>query len=219
MTLFQAQVDAANERIFSLEERLRNSNEDCDFVRNQLYDSEVARYNEAHSRLSLQRHLQLEQHQNSECAENYRALQFQHGQILADVDAVNTLNAMLQQEIEHSQNIIDSMARKIAEYELTAQKLIGSQPADQMVPSAAVGSLTYHDRSEATSGSQYDSKDLNASADELRSPSLGTCSAFINEPPQLPSMGLGVGSMMLSRDRRSKRLGKTKAASKLEEKV
>jgi hypothetical protein len=50
----ESQINAGNHRIASLEEKLRDANEDCHFVRNQLFDTEIAQRNEA--RVAFQRH-------------------------------------------------------------------------------------------------------------------------------------------------------------------
>ena len=182
------------QHISSLEEKLRNCDEDCDFVRNQLYDSEIARYNEAHSKVAFQRHLRLEQYRNYSGAEAYRALQLQHGRTTADLDAANTFNAMLQQKIEHSKHIIDSMARKIAEYEHSAQRLTGSQQDDQSKASS---------RPEAGSPGSL-------------SPGIEGAPVFIDESPHLSSTGLGTEPQKRLVNRERKRLGRAKAGAKVE---
>jgi hypothetical protein len=204
---FQAQVYVMTQHISSLEEKLRNCDEDCDFVRNQLYESEIARYNEAHSKVAFQRHLRLEQHRNNSGAEAYRALQLQHGKTVADLDAVNTLNAMLQQEIKHSQHIIDSMARKIAEYERSAQRLAGSQQDDRSKASSKLETGFPNANANAAAGSPGS-----------LSPGTGGAHVFVNESPHLSSTGLGTEPQkrLLNRERKAKRLGKTKAGAKVE---
>jgi hypothetical protein len=193
------------QHISSLEEKLRNCDEDCDFVRNQLYDSEIARYNEAHSKVSFQRHLRLEQHINNSGAEAYRALQLQHSKTTADLDAMHTWNAMLQQEIEHCKHFIDSMARKIAEYEHSAQRNTGSQQDDRL---------------KASSRPETGSSSANAAAGSpgSLSPGIGGAHLFINESPHLSSTGLGTEPQkrLLNRERKATRPGKAKAGAKVE---
>jgi SMC interacting uncharacterized protein involved in chromosome segregation len=130
---FQSQVDARNDQIANLEEKLRVAYEDCGLVRNQLYDSEIARNNEAQARIAFHRHLQLEQALHLDCSEAY-------GKTMTKLDTVNTLNGILQEEVqrleqeketlkrevENSQHIIESMAKKISNYESGTTEFIKS---------------------------------------------------------------------------------------------
>ncbi|RDL30203.1 uncharacterized protein BP5553_10481 [Venustampulla echinocandica] len=123
---FHAQINVMNQHTLLLEQKLHSSNEDCESAREQLYESEIARYNELQSRTAFQRHLQLEQHRYSECTRAYQSLHLQHSQMTTDMEAIFTFNEMLRQEVEHSQFIIESMAEKIATFETAAEAMIKS---------------------------------------------------------------------------------------------
>jgi hypothetical protein len=87
----ESQINAGNYRIASLEEKLRDANEDCHFVRNQLFDTEIARRNEA--RVAFQRRLRLEQALYLDCSRAYR-------ETTTRLDTTNTLTGILQEESE-----------------------------------------------------------------------------------------------------------------------
>lgn len=211
--LFQEQFDSANQRISSLEESLRTSNDNCDFVGNKLHESEIALNNEAHLRLAFQRHLRLEQYQHNSSAEALHTLQLKHNQAASDLDAANILNAMLHQEIEHSHHIINSMASKIAEYELSAQRLSVHQSAEQAGSRAGVEPHKQDDGSKASSGLDAGSIDP-AGSPGSASPRVGGTHIFISESPQLPSTGLGTESQtrLANRETKVARLGRVKAS-------
>jgi hypothetical protein len=74
-----------------------------------LYDSELARQNELQCRMAFQRHLQLEQHRYNECARAYQSVCEELGGVKSELETILTLNEMFRQEIEHHQDVIESM--------------------------------------------------------------------------------------------------------------
>jgi hypothetical protein len=76
--------------------------------------------------MASQRHLRLEQHRYNECAEAYQSVFQELSKVKSEMDAMLTFNEMLRQEIEHSQNIIESMATKLCKYESAANNAIES---------------------------------------------------------------------------------------------
>jgi hypothetical protein len=192
MNHFNSQLDIAHQNVIFLEEKLRNSNEDCEFARKQQYQSEVAWFNEAQGRTSAQRHLRLEQHRYDECAEAYESLTLQHGSMESDMQAMFTLNEMLRQEVEHGQRIIDSMAGNISELERVANGFVAfaRQPFQ---PTA---------RWDSMAGSPDADKILTPTSapPNLESPSLmafsvsptvGDIETDIEDTPQLSTMRIG----------------------------
>jgi hypothetical protein len=69
--------------------------------------------------MAFQRHLRLEQHRYNGRDEAYRTA-------CQEIRQVRSFNEMLRQEIEHYQNIIESMATKISKYESAASNVIES---------------------------------------------------------------------------------------------
>lgn len=110
ISLFQEPLNIARAHIQHLEQRLRESIQDCSAARTQLYAAENALQNALSCRKAFERHLQLEQHES-------RLLREKHGKVVSDLDAILTYNEMLRQELEYYQQIIDSMATKLATYE------------------------------------------------------------------------------------------------------
>jgi hypothetical protein len=119
-------MNLANGHISSLETKLRDSIEECEATRAVLYESETARHNELQSRMAFQRHLRLEQHRYSECAQARLSLEEERGRMKAEMEAMLMFNEMLRQEIEHNESIIESMATKISTYENAAESVIAS---------------------------------------------------------------------------------------------
>jgi hypothetical protein len=110
INLFQEPLNNANAHIQHLEQRLRQSVQDGCNARSRLYTAEIALQNALSCRKAFERHLQLEQHES-------RLLREKHGKVVGDLDAILTYNEMLRQELEHHQQIIESMATKLASYE------------------------------------------------------------------------------------------------------
>lgn len=110
ISLFQEPLNNAKAHIQHLELRLRESIQDCSAARDQLYATETALQNALSCRKAFERHLQLEQHES-------RLLREKHKQVVGDLDAILTYNEMLRQELERHQQIIESMATKLATYE------------------------------------------------------------------------------------------------------
>jgi hypothetical protein len=76
--------------------------------------------------MAFQRHLRLEQHRYNERDEAYRTTCQELRQVRSEMEEMLTFNEMLRQEIEHCQNIIESMATKISKYESAASNVIES---------------------------------------------------------------------------------------------
>ena len=110
INLFQEPLNNANAHILHLEQRLSQSVQDGWNARSRLYAAEVALQNALSCRKAFERHLQLEQHES-------RLLREKHEKVVSDLNGILTYNEMLWQELEHHQQIIESMASKLASYE------------------------------------------------------------------------------------------------------
>jgi hypothetical protein len=140
ISLFQEPLNSANAHIQHLELRLRESIQDCNAARDQLYAAETALQNALSCRKAFERHLQLEQHES-------RLLRERHRQVVGDLDAILTYNEMLRQELKRHQQIIESMATKLATYE---GQVTNSSPRPPSVWESGVWSSTPQDGSGST---------------------------------------------------------------------
>ncbi|KFY68433.1 hypothetical protein V496_01055 [Pseudogymnoascus sp. VKM F-4515 (FW-2607)] len=120
---FQSQVDLINKHVQILEEKLKVSNDECEDLRFRLYNCETTVLNERQGRTTFQRHFYVEQSRHSECQQSNHLLKAQHVRIMAEVDAACAFNAELRQEINQHEEIIKSLASKVAEYQEEALNL------------------------------------------------------------------------------------------------
>jgi hypothetical protein len=103
-------LGAAEQHIQLLEERLRLSHQDGGIARSRLYATEIALQQALSGRKAFECHLQLEQQES-------RLVREKHDKLAGDMDAILTYNEMPRQEVEQQQQIIESMAARLAECE------------------------------------------------------------------------------------------------------
>ena len=111
--LFQKQLEELNMQIATLEDKLRYSVD-----RSDLHAAKVSQYNEAQTRVALQRHLRLEQHRHKACSQALQSLQLQYNQMTESHVAISQRHEMVSEEARRSRHIIEDMDQKISEYEL-----------------------------------------------------------------------------------------------------
>lgn len=212
----------ANQHISSLEERLSNSNQDCSSTRGLLYESETALQNELQSRMACQRHLRLEQHRYTECDGAYRTACQELRKVKSEIEAMFTFNEMLRQEIEHGQNIIESMATKISNYESTASKVIESLKGSWGGTEQDEALRFPESRSELRSPSYYTLADVPSPSPQPKSEPGSPGSPSINELPQSPltkqkSQKRPAGSEQDVQQRKVKKPRRSRATSRAQE--
>ncbi|KAH6694371.1 hypothetical protein BKA61DRAFT_711965 [Leptodontidium sp. MPI-SDFR-AT-0119] len=131
---FQAQMDLANEQLSCLENKLRASIEDSEATRSALYESETARNNEMQGRMAFQRHLQLEQHLHSGCAQTRLSLEEEGKRTRIEMDTLHMVNEMLREELRRHESVIESMGTKLSTYQSAAESLVTSSMERTKLP-------------------------------------------------------------------------------------
>jgi hypothetical protein len=109
INLFQEPLNNTNTHIRYLEQWLSQSVQDSGNACSRLYTAEIVLQNTLSCQTAFERHLQLEQHES-------RLLWEKHEKVVSDLNTILTYNEMLWQELEHHQQIIESMATKLALY-------------------------------------------------------------------------------------------------------